>query len=584
MNHFLKIFLALALAAVFLSVPASASKSFYFDVTTPNGSIGACRGAGCLVPLAPYTSEILSWNFVHNRIDYLYDGVKIDIYGDRVYDYPSFYYYPLYYRSYRNYFYSAPQEIFPPASVRNTQAASEQEKRNSDFTIQVNKNTARTKGTQSSTVQNSVLSFSPEESLIENTSTAQASVGSNTIVFEPEELEINCADIGFEFDSLDIESGQSTSKELRLKNTTSEDFFVESVSVEENAPEFGASASVLDGVIPENYSGRVKVNLNGFNFEDDAVRTAIVNARGHFESGKECIVSKEFSVGFHGTGREITTSASYEFNAPAVIENNGTGFSDVSLDNHSNEEIRVTITSSKNATVNPATIKVPAKSSIERVFSINGAQDGELIYYNISTNFRTLEERYSKIVFPKEPVEPVFVEPTGDNGSVVLLGFSSGVMFVNGKADVPFVLENTSFEEKEVRVKLSNPPKGFSFNEVVLIVPALQQVSFNIEVDDRGIEEFPAKAIISFEWNGKTINREVVFEKKESEIVIGLQNQPVENSGNGFFSTGLFALGANAVVFGMVLVFLAVVLFLVLKALQSDSNPHNETWVSSKVN
>jgi len=563
MNSFLKTLLVLGIAIVFLAQPAFATYQIVDD--------------------------FLSWNFVHNRFQYTYSRPIYDIYGDIVsYRTPSlaygqyFSFYNVY--PYINFF---PQSISPPTSIRNIQAMKDTQKRESEFIINENKNissgsTSRivSKNTTSATVippNQGWQQTTPKESFLDSSNSS--ATAPNTLFFSLDETEISCNTLGFEYDVIDVKSNESVTEHLYVKNSAGEDFFIDSVSVFENEEEFNAFGNIKDRKILENDRARVSVTVDAFEVKQDVVESIEVRVRGHFESGKSCSFERNFLVGVKGSGEETISTSSYDFSAPVQVEFEDSGFVMISLDNPTGQEIKITITTGDDAIVYPNTLTVPKNIFLQRVLAVNQATPNEFIYYTISSKGKMLEQKYTKIVFPvseQVPVDPVF----GEEGTILISSYSSKVMFVNGRADIPIVLQNTTNSVKEVVVGLSNPPQGFVFNPVVLAIGPDETKSFNLEILDNGIEDFPFNSILTVNFDGQTINREIVFEK--TEVTIAEQEQELDQSGvAGFISTGFLALQENALMLGLVFL-IVIILIVIISFLIKDQKSNTEVWVSEK--
>ena len=123
MNAFFKNALSVGLALVFLLGAANAS-GFFYSFAANNAFLSVCRGAGCLVPLLPYSGVIYSGYVQNHRLNYLYSYPKYNIYGELVdgfYSAKNFYNY-----NYTYPYFSAPAKIYPPADVRNSQAKADE--------------------------------------------------------------------------------------------------------------------------------------------------------------------------------------------------------------------------------------------------------------------------------------------------------------------------------------------------------------------------------------------------------------------------------------------------------------------------
>ena len=564
MNSFLKTLLVLGVAIIFLAQPAYAT----FQVV----------------------DDFLSWNYVHNIFQYTYSRPVYDIYGDIVnYRTPSlgFAQYNSFYSVYP-YLSFFTQNISPPTSIRNVQAIEDAQKRESEFLINENKNISSRSTSRTFAINNTSTTvvppnqgwqqITPAESFISSNNTS--TTGSNTLFFSLDETEISCNTLSFVYDVIDVESNKSVTEQLYIKNSAGEDFFIDSVTVFENEEEFNAFGNVLDRKINENDLARVSVTVDAFEVIEDVVESIEVRVRGHFESGKSCSFEREFLVGVKGIGVPIVTSSSYDFSAPSQVEFVDSGFVTILLDNLTDQDIKITITSGDDAIVYPNVITVPKNTLLERVLSVNQASQNEFIYYTISSKGIMLEQRYTKIVFPVEDEEDDADIVLVEDGTVLITSYSSKVMFFKGKTDISIVLQNTTNNTKEVVVGFSNPPQGFVFNPVVIAIGPDETRSFNLEILDNGISEFPFNAILTVKFDNQTINREIVFEK--TEVAIADEAQSVDESGfPGFISTGFLALQENALTIGLVFL-IAIILIVIISVLAQGQNSNSEVWVSEK--
>ena len=230
MNAFFKNALSVGLALVFLLGAANAS-GFFYSFAANNAFLSVCRGAGCLVPLLPYSGVIYSGYVQNHRLNYLYSYPKYNIYGELVdgfYSAKNFYNY-----NYTYPYFSAPAKIYPPADVRNSQAKADEAKRQSEALTNI-KNSSNTGSTlraaQKTMTATAVASpagvtaavpssqgwqqATPTESFLEF-----AESKPNTLNFPASATEIKCENVlGFVGAGIDAKANQSVTKSQYIAN------------------------------------------------------------------------------------------------------------------------------------------------------------------------------------------------------------------------------------------------------------------------------------------------------------------------------------------------------------------------------
>ncbi len=606
MDAFFKNVLSVGLALVFLLSTVSAG-GFFYSFAAGNAFFSACGGAGCLVPLLPFSGVIYSGYVQNHRFGYLYSNTlakeilvdyslasvlypKYSIYGELVDGfYPAFYNY--------NYFFppiASHAKIYPLAEVRNSQAKADEAKRQSEALTNI-KNSLNTESTLR-TVQKTITvtpaaggsaavpsnqgwqQVTPTESFLEF-----AESRPNTLNFPASLAEINCGNVlGFVGTGIDTMANQSVTKSLYVTNNAGEDFFIDAVTVKENDSGFNAFGNVLDAKILGGDRGRVSVTVDAFGAENDSTESISVKAIGHFEGGKQCSVEQDFLVFVKGSGQTANLAPSFGFVFPIRIGTEGSaGFAEISLDNKSGSDLLVKISSSENAIVYPSVVVVPSHGIVSRTVSVNGAVDGELVYYSIFSGSRLLEEKYSKVFMKKNTPTPAIPPIDLQEGGLVFSSYSSRVMFLNGKADIEVALANTSHSAKQAVVKISNPKKGFAFTPLVLNIGAGETKYFNFFVSDNGVNESPVNALLTVEFDGKTVARNVVFEKEFPMQQAG-QIAPVQSG--GFASSAFALLAGNATAIGIAFAAFAAIAVLVLSIGFAAQSRGTEAWVTSKPN
>lgn len=550
--NFLHKTVGLFAAALFFVVTVSAGSYIVMDATGDSTFFHTAQ-------------TVLGAYYQNYKLNYLNYYPKFDVYGNIEY-FPTI--------SYTYFFpftgFVPVQKTFPPASIRNTQAIEIEKREESEFLINAEKFKSST----------STLRVVPKKTEpVINAGSSQAQIP-NKLFFAAQQSEPACSFLGIISDSIDVKAGESATKHLFIKNTASEDFFVESVTVEENSQIISAGISVLDQKILENNLGRASITVNAARAETDSVEKIKVIASGKFVSGKNCGVEKEFLVGVQGE-KKTTAVQNYALSVPEKIEVEESGFAAISLNNQTDNEIKITISSDKGAIIHPNAITVPNHYFMERVVSINQATDGEFVYYTLSSGGSFLVQKYSKIVFPKIPQkEPVDFGPIG--GTIVIESYTSKATFIDGTAEIGVSLENGTASDKKLTFRLVNPPYGIEFAGATAIIGAGKTESYYFTVHDFGVQSFPANAVLQVMFGEKTLSRQIVFEKNQTAPQAQEQISRQERGIGGIVQAGLLTLQKNTLAIAGAVLLLVATIFLAL-IFSSKSKIQAQPWIANNL-
>jgi hypothetical protein len=378
----------------------------------------------------------------------------------------------------------------------------------------------------------------------------------------PSFIEGDCSGIDIVEKNFSVDAGNTITKDVYIKNFSSENFIIDYVTVQESEDSFAATVNKDTTKIYSGDYGKVRLSIAANDVAKEANGSVVLSARGHLEnSGKTCTAAAEMLIGVKG--ETAVFSGGFNLEVPEKIELNGTsGVFQIKAVNTTNETAKVWF-ETEQGVISPSFIVVPANSTVEKIISVNAfAADSGKIFFRTELPGLAVLDKYSNVV--RNDISGI---STGN--PVVIVNYSSVVEVNNGKAEVSVELLNTTASEKTITATITGLPDGFDSDVVSTALAAGQKKTAIVTVN--------ATNVAAGTYNGKLLVTGN-FGSMERNVQI------VKNSGNaqaagisGLLITAFAVLGDNAGMIVLVLVLL-VVIYLVIKILQGAPGKNNKPW------
>lgn len=352
-------------------------------------------------------------------------------------------------------------------------------------------------------------------------------------------LQPQCRDLDIVVKNFTVQSGKLENEHFWVKNFTSQDFYIDSIIVQESSNNLSMGVRGSDGIVYEGSStGRVSVWADAFPVENDDYTRGYVKVTGHFEKGLKCTIGEEFYV-YINTDNFRCEGLSLEIDE--VVETYGDEAAiTVKFDNPTLSTGHVTIVAER-ADVSLGEITTEPETYAERIIYLSDiSEEGAKVKFNAFAGNCTLLQKYTTVV--KKEVE-VPNPPHKADFEVVHIPTQIHIEKSNEPKDFSIILKNLGSGFEDVKVEVAGLPEGIytraierQFGPEELRVLELEVLTNNA---DKGI--YSGTLIVRSE--GYEISQEVQFIVGDLVSAIsGVQNKaentPEEGENTGSGSTG----------------------------------------------
>jgi hypothetical protein len=354
-------------------------------------------------------------------------------------------------------------------------------------------------------------------------------------------LSAQCSDLRLEVYDVAVKENAKASFTFYLQNNSREQFYIDRVSAFDFEEEIATDAIRWDSIAESFGNAAIVVGIEAYEKTDEE-KTAYLQVRGHFLSGKVChyyLLKSDFKVEVVPEIKELETVSDrkycelFELEIPESVAIENLGTVDFTVKNYTNQDVLISVYA-EGATLETTSYFIPAKTIAEKKLVLASCEREALISFTIDMGACGTMQKYLHVVNLASQEEPVSAEDVE-------------IDYTINEEDSTYVLDVT------LRNKSNHPVEGILFADVpddwnsdsyeVFLAP-LSEEKLKLRIKPSAEAKGTASFDLVFAYDGVSKTKEVVLE-------LGEKAQPF---------AGLFTLALTSIFAGMVVLFIVLII------------------------